>query len=402
MKITAIESLQWAEYPRLLVVRVHTDEGIVGLGETVDKVPGAKGALHGTIAPLVLGQEALDIEGVWRFVMDNIMYHGYAGAEVRALSAVEVALWDILGKKYGAPLYHLLGGKTRSLVPTYNTCIGFGPVQDYAAWHDPAGDAGALARSLLADGIRAMKVWPFDPYSEGSFGQYISPAQVEAGLRPIRQIRDAVGSAMEIGVEFHFRWNRVSIERIACALEPYGILFLEDVMPPVYVDEIALFARRTSIPVVGSELLLTRWQLREWMEKHAVGILMTDVVWNGGIGETRKIAAMAEAYGLPLVLHNVAGPICHAACLHLGAHIPNLFFVESVRAFYQTYFPILSDLAPQIVDGGLTLPEGPGLGVSLRPEALRRADLTREISEGEGLAHGRRAMGDHWAVEEIR
>ncbi len=97
MKITAIESLQWAEYPRLLVVRVHTDAGIVGLGETVDKVPGAKGALHGTIAPLVLGQDPRDIEGLWRFVMDNIMYHGYAGAELRALSAVEVALWDILG-----------------------------------------------------------------------------------------------------------------------------------------------------------------------------------------------------------------------------------------------------------------------------------------------------------------
>jgi L-alanine-DL-glutamate epimerase-like enolase superfamily enzyme len=103
MKITAIESLQWAEYPRLMVVRVHTEGGIIGLGETVDKIPGAKGALHGTIAPLVLGQDALDIEGLWRFVFDNIMYHGYAGAELRALSALELALWDIMGKVYDAP-----------------------------------------------------------------------------------------------------------------------------------------------------------------------------------------------------------------------------------------------------------------------------------------------------------
>ena len=110
MKITAIESLTWAEYPRLLVVRVHTDSGLIGLGETVDKVPGARGALHGTLAPLVLGQDPLDIEGVWRFAMDNIMYHGYAGAETRALSALEVALGDSLGKHYGAPLYHLLSG----------------------------------------------------------------------------------------------------------------------------------------------------------------------------------------------------------------------------------------------------------------------------------------------------
>lgn len=399
MKITAIETLQWAAYPRLMVVRVHTDAGITGLGETVDKIPGAKGALHGTIAPLVLGQDPLDIEGLWRFVMDNIMYHGYAGAETRALSAFEVALWDIMGKVYNAPLYHLLGGRTRTRIPTYNTCIGTPEVPDYDAWH---ADAGALACSLLADGIRAMKIWPFDRFSEGSFGQYISTAEVEKGLTPVRQIREAVGEEMEIGIECHFRWNRASIERIARALEPYNILFLEDVLPATYADEIKLVAARTSIPIIGSELLMTRWQLREWMEKHVAPILMTDPVWNGGIAETRKIAAMAEAYGLPLVLHNVAGPICHAACMHLGAHIPNLYFVESVRAFYKTYFPVLSDFAPIVADSHLNVPDGPGLGVNLNPAALERPDLLRQVSDGEGLAKGRRAMGDHWAVAEIR
>lgn len=399
MKITAIESLQWAEYPRLMVVRVHTDTGLIGLGETVDKIPGSKGALHGTIAPLVLGQDPLDIEGVWRFVMDNIMYHGYAGAETRALSALEVALWDLMGKHYNAPLYHLLGGKTRERIPTYNTCIGFGPVQDYAAWHE---DAGALAKSLLADGVKAMKIWPFDQFSESSFGQYISLADVERGLRPIQQIREAVGTEMEIGIECHFRWNRVSIERIARALEPYHILFMEDVLPAVHLDEIKSIAASIKIPVIGSELLMTRWQLRDWLVKGVSQIVMTDPVWNGGIAETRKIAAMAEAFGVPLVLHNVAGPICHAACMHLGAHIPNLFYVESVRAFYQTYFPILSGWQPTVSDGHLDIPQGPGLGVELLPEMLERADLTREVSGGEGLAKGRRAMGDHWAVEEIR
>ncbi len=399
MKITAIESLQWAEYPRLMVVRVHTDSSIIGLGETVDKIPGSKGALHGTIAPLVLGQDALDIEGLWRFVMDNIMYHGYAGAETRALSALEVALWDILGKHYNAPLYHLLGGKTRDRIPTYNTCIGFGDVQDYQWWHT---DAGALAQSLLNDGIRAMKIWPFDPYSENSFGQYISLADVEKGLTPVRQIRDAVGDSMEIGIECHFRWNRASMERIARALEPYNILFLEDVLPAVYPDEIKAFSSRTTIPIIGSELLMTRWQLRDWLTKGVSQIVMTDPVWNGGIAETRKIANMAEAFGVPIVLHNVAGPICHAVCMHLGAHLPNLYYVESVRAFYKTYFPVISEFAPTVNDGHLSIPDGPGLGITLRPEMLERADLTREISDGEGLAKGRRAMGDHWAVEEIR
>jgi L-alanine-DL-glutamate epimerase-like enolase superfamily enzyme len=401
MKITAIESLQWVEYPRLMVVRVHTDSGIIGVGETVDKIPGAKGALHGTLAPLMLGQDGLDIEGLWRFVMDNLMYHGFAGAETRALSAVEVALWDIMGKHYNAPLYHLLGGKTRGRIPTYNTCIGFGAYQDYAAWQ-PSQNAGDLAKSLLTDGIKAMKIWSFDRFSEASFGQYIHPDDIEAGLKPIREIRDAVGSAMEIGIECHFRWNRVSIERIARALEPYDILFLEDVIAAVHPEEIKLFSQKTSIPVIGSELLMTRWQLREWMEKHVAQILMTDPVWNGGIAETRKIAAMAEAFGLPLVLHNVAGPFCHAACMHLGAHIPNLYFVESVRAFYRSYFGVISDFVPTVTDGHLDVPTGAGLGVNLRPEMLERADVIRVVSEGEGLAAGRRAMGDHWAIEKLR
>ena len=399
MKITAIETLQWKAYPRLLVVRAHTDSGIIGLGETVDKVPGAKAALHGTIAPLVLGQDPLDIEGLWRFVMDNIMYHGYAGAETRALSAFEVALWDIMGRHYQAPLYHLLGGKTRDEIPTYNTCLSFGAIRDYQAWHD---DGGALARSLIADEIYAMKIWPFDQFSERSFGQRVTVAEIEKGLIPVQQIRDAVGDQIEIGIECHFRWNRASMERIARALEPYNILFLEDVMPAVYPDEIKALAQRTTIPIVGSELLLTRWQLREWLEKHVSQIVMTDAVWNGGIAETRKIAALAETFGVPLVLHNVAGPICHAACMHLGAHIPNLFYVESVRAFCREVFPVLSNLSPVVADGCLDIPSGPGLGVELLDSAMQRDDLIREVSEGEGLAGGRRAMGDHWAVEEIR
>jgi len=247
-----------------------------------------------------------------------------------------------------------------------------------------------------------MKIWPFDPYSERSLGQYIAPADLEAGLRPVKQIRDAVGEKMEIAIECHFRWNRSSAERIAHALEPYNILFLEDPLAAVNLDEIKALSQRIRIPLVGSELLMTRWQVREWLEKHVSQFLMTDPVWSGGIGETRKMANMAEAFGTPIILHNVAGPFCHAAALHLGAHLPNLAFVESVRAFYQTYFSALSDYTPQLEDGHFAVPGGPGLGVRLREEVLSRADLSRQVSEGPGLAVGRRAMGDHWEREEIR
>jgi L-alanine-DL-glutamate epimerase-like enolase superfamily enzyme len=389
MEITAVESLYWHAYPRVLTVRIHTDTGLIGLGETVDKIPGSRGALHGTLAPLLLGRNPLDIEGLWQSVANNILYHGFAGAEMRALSAVDLALWDLMGKRYDAPVYHLLGGRCREAVPTYNTCTGFGDMDDYALWHE---DAGELARQLLTDGIRAMKIWPFDPASYESGGQYISPEGVELGLQPVRRIREAVGNAMEIGIELHFRWNRASMERIVKALEPYDILFIEDPIHAVHPDEIKALSQHTSIPIVGSELLLTRWQVREWLEKHVSQILMTEPLWTGGITETRKLAAVGDTFGVPIVLHNIAGPIGHAACMHLGAHISNLFMVESVRAFSRTYFPAISNLAPTVREGRLAVPGGPGLGVALGEAALQRDDLSRVKTDASTLD----AAGEHW------
>ena len=274
-------------------------------------------------------------------------------------------------------------------MPTYNTCTGFGEMDDYALWHK---DAGELARQLLSDGIQAMKIWPLDPASHETGGHYITPQGVESGLKPIRQIREAVGDAMEIGIELHFRWDRAAMERIVKALEPYDILFLEDAIHAVYPDEIKALSQRTSIPIVGSELLLTRWQVREWLEKHVSQILMTEPLWTGGITETRKIAALGDTFGVPLVMHNIAGPIGHAACMHLGVHIPNLFMVESVRAFAKTYFPAISNLSPIVTEGRLPVPEGPGLGVTLHEETLEREDLSRMVTDESMLD----AAGDHW------
>jgi L-alanine-DL-glutamate epimerase-like enolase superfamily enzyme len=262
-------------------------------------------------------------------------------------------------------------------------------MDDYALWHE---DAGELARQLLADGIRAMKIWPFDPASYESGGQYISPEGVELGLQPVRRIREAVGNAMEIGIELHFRWNRASMERIVKALEPYDILFIEDPIHAVHPDEIKALSQHTSIPIVGSELLLTRWQAREWLEKHVSQILMTEPLWTGGITETRKLAAVGDTFGVPIVLHNIAGPIGHAACMHLGAHISNLFMVESVRAFSRTYFPAISNLAPTVREGRLAVPGGPGLGVALEEAALQRDDLSRVKTDASTLD----AAGEHW------
>lgn len=400
MRITKIESLTFDKLPRLLLVRVHTDEGLIGLGETYDKVPGSVGALHGTIAPIVLGQDPRDIDRLWNFCFDSILYHGFAGAELRALSAVEVALWDILGKALGVPVHRLLGGPVRDRISTYNTCIGHPPYDDFQRFHT---DAGALAQELQAQGIRGVKIWPFDKFSERSLGQSIFHEEIEAGLEPVRSIRAAVGDQFRIGIECHFRYNRMAMEQICHALEPYNIYFIEEVMRAPLHEEIRRLSEKTRIPIVGSETLLSRFQMRDWIASGASQIVMTDVAWTGGIGETKRLAAMAEAYGLPIVLHNAGGPLTHAANLHLAANLPNLFELETVRAFYLTYFKELTDLETKVEDGTLPVPgDRPGLGVALNPDLWQRDDLHVRVSEGEGKAGGVKAMGDPWSKPDVR
>ncbi len=359
MQITKIESLTFDQLPRLMFVRVHTDTGIIGLGETYDKVPGAKGALHGTLAPILLGNDPRDIERLWQFCFNTILYHGFAGAELRALSAVEIALWDILGKSLGAPVYRLLGGAVRPRVSTYNTCIGHTPIEDYRRWHE---DAGALAAELQSEGVTGVKIWPFDQYSVQSFGHSIRQHEIEAGLEPVRSIRRAVGDDFRIGIECHFRFTRAAAEQICYALEPYNIYFVEDPMPSTNPAEIKRLSQATRIPIVGSETLLSRWQMRDWIADAASQVVMTDVCWTGGIAETRRLAALAESFGLPLVLHNAGGPVAHMASLHVASHIPNLFELETVRAFYRTYFTELTDVNVRMIDGHLAIPDDrPGL-----------------------------------------
>ncbi len=400
MKITKIESLTFDELPRLLFVLVHADEGIVGLGETYDKVPGSRGALHGTLAPLLLGNDPRDIQRLWNFCFNSILFHGFAGAELRALSAVEMALWDILGKSLNTPVFRLLGGPVRDKISTYNTCIGHGPYDDFTRWHE---DAGSLAQELYETGSRGMKIWPFDTYSVRSMGQTISREEIEAGLEPVRRIREAMGENFRIGIEMHFRWNRMAAEQIGYALEPHNIYFMEDALPAVDFQEIKRLSQSIKIPIVGSETLLSRWQLRDWIVEGASQILNTDLAWTGGIAETVRIAGMAEAFGLPIMLHNAGGPIAHMASLHVASHIPNLFELESVRAFYRTYFRELTDVDVTVEDGCLALPpDRPGLGVDLHPDIRQRADLTAIVSDGEGKAVGMASLGDSWSKQEIR
>lgn len=381
MKITKIDMI----YPQVgaliegeqvpcIWVRIHTDEGITGLGETYPLGEAERGVIRGRFASTLIGQNPLEIERLWQEMFNQIRWHGWAGAELRAISAIDIALWDICGKVTGQPIYQLLGGKSRNRVRTYNTCYDhhydFNKVEN--------NEAGKLAKELLDSGIQAMKVWPFDGVGNKNRGQFITNADIEIGLKPVQQIREAVGDDIEIALEFHGLWNVPSAIKIAHALEPYNVMWLEEMIPQDNMKAYATLADNVLQPLCISERLMTRYQFRELIELGIPQFIMPDICWCGGITEARKIAVLADTYYLPIAPHNCGGPVLHVASIHLTTHLTNLFILESVRRHYLVHYDNLVTGLALVEEGHLIPPDSPGLGIELRPQVLEAPGIEIE------------------------
>ncbi|MGO9310750.1 MAG: mandelate racemase/muconate lactonizing enzyme family protein [Spirochaetia bacterium] len=394
MKITRLETIWIDEQPNTMWLRIHTDDGLVGLGETYYVPRAISAIIHDVFANLLLGRSPLDIDNHWTNLFSTVNFFGYAGAETRALSAVDVALWDILGQYSGQPIYALLGGRNRDSIPVYNTCISYGSLRDFHAWRE--GRAGELAQDLLREGITAMKIWPFDQFGTSLGGpigaragaEAVGPVthslgaeQLKKGLSYVEDIRRAVGDRMRIAIEGHCRWDLPHAVRIARALEPLDIMWLEELIPP---DNIASYVRlksATTIPVCASERVFTRFGFRQIVEENAADIVMPDLAWTGGLTETRRICSMADTYYLPVTTHDAIGPVSLRSAAHLMLHIPNAMIMETVRAYCRGWYAeVVTENVP-IANGALTLPELPGLGTKLRDEVLRRPDAHVEVSD---------------------
>jgi galactonate dehydratase len=404
MKITRIDTIRLDEFPNLLFTHVHTDEGVVGLGETFYGARAVEGYIHETVAPYLLGQDPLAID---RHVRGLYGYVGYrsSGAEMRGNSAIDIALWDIFGKVTGQPLYQLLGGKVRDEIRIYNTCAGYRyvrsqPRQAVENWGigaevsvEPYEDLDAflyradeLAVSLLEGGITGMKIWPFDPYAEQSGGHYISAPDLDRALEPFRKIRDAVGNAMDIMVEFHSLWDFPMARMICAELEQFNPFWYEDPLKADNIDTLAELAHSTRVPIAASESLATRWSFREVLDRNAAGIVMADLSWTGGVSEARKIAHLAEVYQRPVMFHDCTGPVVLAASTHLSLNAPNALVQETVRAFYTGWYGELVTQLPPIENGHITVAPGPGHGMELLPDLTDRPDAHVTVSDVEGRA----------------
>ena len=408
-RITALETAVAADImPGLLLLRIHTDAGtvdgeeVIGHGETYYIPQAAAAVIHDWMAPRLLGADASAIESHWRFLYERMTAFGGTGAELRALSAVDLALWDILGQLCGKPVWKLLGGRVRDAVPVYNSSGGPsyggratakslsgrwpghgdagqpGPLQDnWASLHAP----GDLAEELLAEGYTAMKLWAFDAIYRETGGQRIRHEDLQRGVRPFGEIRERVGDRMDVMLDGHGFFALPAALDIARAMREFRPLWLEDVLRPDSIAAMADFRRQADVPIAVSEMLVTREQYRQALELGAADYVMIDPTWVGGISESRRIAELAQLHNIPVLMHDCTGPLTLFAGLTISAAVPGVTYQETVRAHIATVYPHLIDADVVVQAGHIDVSERPGLGARWLPEVFSSESPDYRVSK---------------------
>ena len=361
MIVTHIETVRVDELPQIIWVNIHTDNGIIGLGETWYAPTVVEAAIHDHFGPLIIGRDPRNVELHWESMFRLSDHAGYGGAEMRAISAIDMALWDIKGQEVEMPIYELLGGAVRKKIRVYATGMPYTGVVDHV-------------RKLLDRGITAMKGGPTIPLAIPSDGQYLSPKDLDRALDPIRKIRDAVGLEMQIANDGHGKWTLPVAIRIAQAMEPYEIMWQEDLMPLLNSQSLRELQNSTKTPICISERLLGRWQFRHFIENGSARIVMPDLIWTGGISETHKVAILASTHQVPFAPHDATGPVNIFACAQVCMSSINAMIQEFVPEFHEGWYGSYVEPNFEIEDGFLKAPELPGIGTRLKPDVMSRKD----------------------------
>jgi L-alanine-DL-glutamate epimerase-like enolase superfamily enzyme len=346
-----------------LIVRVHTDAGITGLGE-VDSAPEVVKAIIEApmsnrlccgLAATIRGENPLAIELLWEKMYRASSWFGRRSAAVHAISGIDIALWDIKGKALGLPVHELMGGARRDRIPAYASVL----------MPDTPEEVSAEVKRCRAEGFRAVKMgW-------GTLG-----VDMAADVERVRAARAAAGDDMEVMIDLGFYpgatmetgWDSMTVLEFARRVEAFAPYWLEEFLPP---DDLAGFARvaqGTKIRTAAGENLTTRFEFRDLIERGQISVVQPDVTRAGGLTECRRIAALAEANGLPCVPHAYSTGLIKAASLHLIAAIPNALYLEYALSSSPLNTELFPDAAP-VADGMALIPQAPGLGVQI-DEAL--------------------------------
>lgn len=351
--------------PRWLFLKIETDEGISGWGEPV--IEGRAATVRTAVEELMeylLGKDPMRIEDHW-----SVMYRGgfYRGGPVlmSAIAGIDQALWDIKGKFYRAPVYQLLGGKCRDKIKVYSWIGG-----------DRPADVGHAARDIVSKGFTALKMNATEEL------QYVDTYEkIDHAVARIAAVREAVGPGVGIGIDFHGRVHKPLARVLARALEPYRPMFIEEPVLPENNEALRDIAQSVSIPIATGERMFSRWQFKNLLKEGYVDIIQPDLSHAGGITECKKIFSMAEAFDVAVAPHCPLGPIALAACLQVDATCHNAFIQEqSLGIHYNQGSDLLDYLADKTVfrydEGFVNIPEGPGLGIEINEDHVRRMAAT--------------------------
>jgi galactonate dehydratase len=344
LRITRLETI--LVQPRWLFLKIHTDEGVVGLGEPVleGRAKTCAAAVE-EVAPYLIGKDPRQVVHHWQAIYRHAFYRG-GPLLTSVLSGIEQALWDIKGKLLGVPIYELLGGPTRDRVRVYAHVR-----------NDPA-----LLKERKAQGFTAFKTGVLNSTALGIVG---SPREIDETAAAFAALREAGGKEVDIGIDFHGAISPQNAKLLIKELEPLRPLFVEEPCQCQNVDVMADIARGTHLPIATGERIFTKWGFREILEKRAASILQPDLCHAGGIFESRLIAGMAEAYYASIAPHNPLGPISLAAGIQLAATVPNFLCQEQVslgEGYLKQPF--------QVQNGHVLVPTGPGLGIELDEDQL--------------------------------
>jgi len=359
MRITDIKTFIYRGAWNWLFVKVETDEGISGWGEatTQGAAKATEAAIHEMGGNYLIGKDPRQIELHFSTMLRN-SYWRPAVVLYSAISGLEMAMWDILGKSLNVPIYSLLGGVCNPRLKIYHNGWWFG-----AKTHK---DYARLAKEMTDKGAKALK---FDPLQGCDY--FIDREQANQVIEAIRLVREAVGDDVELMIDVHGRLSPDNSIKVAREVEQYRPFWWEEPIPTdASVEDLAMVASSISIPVVAGERIYTRWGFRDVFEKRAAAIINPDIAHEGGILETKKIADMAHAYYVSITPHSAGGPVLTAASIQLEAATPNFLMHEFFSPDIPYYKEIVKDPFPVMKDEFVDLPTKPGLGIELNEEVL--------------------------------
>jgi L-alanine-DL-glutamate epimerase-like enolase superfamily enzyme len=362
MKITEIETLPVAasrEYPwAIIVVLVHTDEGLTGIGEA--SLAGRGRGVLGIIdhaRDLLIGKDPATIEHHWSELVHGTFW-STGQVVMSAVAGIDIALWDLKGKRLGVPVYDLLGGPTRNKVRVYRHLGGDSVetvIEDAQRWVDR--------------GFTALRYTPLKAFDERSMSQWDPMQSITATIGLSDALREEFGFEIDFMIDAHTAFSPIDTVTLARALEPHRLFFYEDPVRPFNAQSLRLVRQKTNLPIATGEQFSHKWEFQTLIEEELADFLRIDLIHAGGITEGKKILGAAEMHGQRSALHHASSPINGAACLHLNASAPNF----GIQEWYES--PELYELfpgAPKAEAGYVDLPSGPGLGIEFDVDEARK------------------------------